>query len=92
MPFNSNNPFLTIEDDDIPLDTFGTDGLAFSNKCCGPNLTAYTDRELLAQLGQQDLRPVATARGGLLHRFTENCKTFSFYLLFTAVDLNSCLS
>ncbi|GAM36720.1 Hfm1 homolog [Talaromyces pinophilus] len=52
MPFGPQNPFLSMEDDDIPLDTF--------------------DRELLAQLGEQDLRPAATAREGLLHRFTED--------------------
>ncbi|KAE8553695.1 hypothetical protein EYB25_005077 [Talaromyces marneffei] len=52
MPFDSNNHFLTIEDDDIPLDTF--------------------DRELLAQLEEQNPQPVATMRGSLLHRFTED--------------------
>lgn len=74
MPFGSNNPFLAIEDDDIPLDTFGMDALFFSDNCCGQNLTTWADRELLAQLGGQDLRPAATAGGGLLRRFTEGCK------------------
>ncbi|RAO68915.1 uncharacterized protein BHQ10_004927 [Talaromyces amestolkiae] len=52
MPFGPRNPFLTTEDDDIPLDTF--------------------DRELLAQLGERDSQPVATGRGALLRRFTED--------------------
>lgn len=32
MPFDPQNPFLTMEDDDIPLDTFGMNAMCFSNK------------------------------------------------------------
>lgn len=52
----------------------------------------YADRELLAQLREQDSQPVATARGDLLRRFTEDCKAFSFCLLLAAADIYSCLS
>lgn len=32
MPCGPQNPFLSMEDDDIPLDTFGMDALFFSDK------------------------------------------------------------
>lgn len=89
MPFGPQNPFLSMEDDDIPLDTFGMDALFFPDKCCG--LIAYADRELLAQLGEQDLRPAATERGGLLRRFTEDCETSQSIFSSLLLILQLCL-
>lgn len=75
MPFGPQNPFVTMEDDDIPLDTFGMNAFFFFDKYRSPSLIVYADRELLAQLREQDRQPITTGRGGLLHRFTEECKT-----------------
>jgi hypothetical protein len=63
MPFGSSNPnfrsLLSVEDD-VPFDTFGENDLIMISKAC--HLTNVADRELLAQLGEQQENPRPAVR------------------------------